>query len=435
MSALSTVDYINLALELFCLVLTFSLMLFSLMNTATKNKSDNYFMGMLICNILLLTGDSVTYYLMAPQFIGLQYFGNTLAFFMAYGISAFYFLYVCELINMKGRISPWFAKGGLIISAVGFLSVIVQCFNHMYFYIDEMGRYQNGSFFALNYILEAVICLYFMAVVFINCAKLQFRDFASLLCFGLIPGGGMLLQGDLPQISFGYISITLALVIVYSGLHSDFARRLSEAEESLAQARTSIAISQIQPHFMYNSLSAISQLCTVDPKAAQKMVSDFSIYLRGNLDSIGNTGVIPVSKEMNHVKTYLNLEKVRFEERLNYEFDLQSEDFVVPPLSIQPIVENAVRHGVCKKSGGGTVYISTRELENSYIVVIEDDGVGFDMTAPVEPGTHLGLENVRSRISKLLGGKLEISSEVGKGTTVTIIIPKKNVFSVEEEIL
>jgi sensor histidine kinase YesM len=122
----------------------------------------------------------------------------------------------------------------------------------------------------------------------------------------------------------------------------------------------------------------------------------------------------------------LYIEKLRFDDLLNIEYDIQATDFVLPLLSVQPLVENAVKHGVGMKEDGGTVRISSRETETAYEVVIEDDGVGFDVNEQKDDGrSHVGMENTKRRLKEMCGAEIVIESEVGKGTTARVIIPKK----------
>lgn len=203
-------------------------------------------------------------------------------------------------------------------------------------------------------------------------------------------------------------------------------RELKSTEDKLEEARLNLMFSQIRPHFMYNSLTAIAQLCTIDPKRAQRATIDFSNYLRGNLDSVNYTQPIPFSQELKHLKTYLSLEILRFDDKLNVEYDIETEEFLVPVLSVQPLVENAVKHGICKKNDIGTVKVSAKETEDAYIVEVKDDGVGFDPNEPLDDGkSHIGVSSVRSRIESMMGGKLEIESEVGVGTRSVLTIPKR----------
>lgn len=197
-------------------------------------------------------------------------------------------------------------------------------------------------------------------------------------------------------------------------------------ELKLQESQISIMLSQIQPHFLYNTLNSIYQLCETNPMRARSMVNFFAEYLRNNLSSLEETGLISFETELAHIKTYLEIEKIRFEDTLDIEYDIKCVDFSLPVLTVQPIVENAVKHGTSKKRGGGTVTISTDEDNESYIIKVADTGCGFDPAKPKNDGKrHVGIENVRQRLFNMCEGTLTIESEVGVGTLVTIKIPKE----------
>ena len=206
--------------------------------------------------------------------------------------------------------------------------------------------------------------------------------------------------------------------------------QLIEAEKQamelkLQESQISIMLSQIQPHFLYNTLNSIYQLCEINPMRARTLVNSFSEYLRNNLSSLEEPGLIPFATELSHINTYLDIEKVRFEDTLEIEYDIKCVDFSLPVLTVQPIVENAVKHGTSKKRGGGTVKISTDEDNENYIITVSDTGCGFDPTKPKDDGKrHVGIENVRQRLINMCGGTLKIESTAGVGTLATIIIPK-----------
>ncbi|MBO6148413.1 MAG: histidine kinase, partial [Lachnospiraceae bacterium] len=163
-----------------------------------------------------------------------------------------------------------------------------------------------------------------------------------------------------------------------------------------------------------------------DPETAQKAISDFADYLRGNMDSLESSSPISFRAELSHVKYYLNLEQLRLGDELNVVYSLHAEDFSLPPLTVVTLVENAVKHGVAKAEDGGTVTISTWEGKDSYSVEIRDDGVGFDMEQhEKDDRTHIGIENVRTRLRVISGGELYIFSAPGEGTKAIIKIPKK----------
>ena len=195
----------------------------------------------------------------------------------------------------------------------------------------------------------------------------------------------------------------------------------------LQENNISIMLSQIQPHFLNNVLSAIRSLCDTDIQKARDALVDFSAYLRENMDSIKSSEPIRFERELSHIKTFIKLEKLRFGDKINMVYDIAESDFKIQRLTIQPIVENAIKHGISRKETGGTVTLKTWE-ENGFITVsIADDGVGFDVNKFRTSGdsrSHVGIENVKSRIESYPGGKFIVESEKGRGTIVTISFKK-----------
>jgi len=183
-------------------------------------------------------------------------------------------------------------------------------------------------------------------------------------------------------------------------------------------------LSQIKPHFIYNTLGTIEQFCYEEPEKAANLVHEFALYLRGNFTELDNSVPIRVAQELEHVKHYAGIEQVRFPD-ITISYDIQEEDFLVPALSVQPLVENAIKHGLMGLESGGTVKISTYETKEAYCVAVTDDGVGFEESVFSDGQPHVGIRNIRARIEAMCGGTLEIMSESGKGTTAVITIPKE----------
>lgn len=233
-----------------------------------------------------------------------------------------------------------------------------------------------------------------------------------------------------------YIRLTLLFYAVSTLLASGVkmyqtAKENQKLAQMLQESKTALMISQIQPHFIYNALNSIRTLIRIEPEQAYDMVYDFSQYLRTHIDSLSNEREITFSGELEHIKSYINIEKVRFGERLNVEFDIQTTDFYLPAISVQPLVENAIKHGICKRPEGGTVWIRSyedKEQEGGYVVEVEDDGVGFD----VEQWENVrgvrrsvGINNIRFRVESISNARLFIESEINKGTKATIKFPDR----------
>lgn len=192
----------------------------------------------------------------------------------------------------------------------------------------------------------------------------------------------------------------------------------------LTQTRVATMMSQIRPHFIYNTLGSIEQLCEIDPPKAGELVHNFAKYLRGNFGELDNPRPIQMSQEMEHVQYYISIEKVRFPD-MTFLFEMDSVDFRLPALTVQPIVENAVKHGLMKRDSGGTIRVVSYETDTHYCVLVEDDGVGFDTDLLLDDRAHMGIRNIRERLKAMVDGTLEIESTPGVGTKVRITIPKE----------
>ena len=195
-------------------------------------------------------------------------------------------------------------------------------------------------------------------------------------------------------------------------------------EAELKESRISIMLSQIQPHFIYNTLGTIERMCLKDPQKAFDLVRNFSLYLRGNFSELNSVTPIRFADEIKHVEYYVNIEKVRFPD-MSIEYDVEATEFVLPALSVQPLVENAIKHGLMRLETGGTVKIHSYETPTHFCVEVTDDGVGFDTDAPIDEKKHVGLRNIRGRLKAMVNGALVMESKPGVGTKAIIMIPKE----------
>ena len=228
---------------------------------------------------------------------------------------------------------------------------------------------------------------------------------------------------------FFIVAMVVVLKVIPNGINALSKAKELETEKivlnaEITESRISTMMSQIRPHFIYNTLGSIEQLCIIDPSKAGELVHNFAKYLRGNFGELDNPKPILMSQEMEHVRHYISIENVRFPD-MTFSFEMNSDDFHIPALTIQPIVENAIKHGLMKLSKGGTIRVVSYETESHYCVSVEDDGVGFDTDVLLDERKHVGIRNIRGRLKAMVNGTLEIESRVGIGTTVLIKIPKE----------
>ena len=243
---------------------------------------------------------------------------------------------------------------------------------------------------------------------------------------GLWKGG---LASKYVFIVFFIAAMVAVLKVIPSSINAVAKAKELETEKlvlnaQLTESRVSTMMSQIRPHFIYNTLGSIEQLCNIEPKKAGELVHNFAKYLRGNFGELDNPKPILMSQEMEHVRHYVSIENVRFPD-MTFSFEMNSDDFHIPALTIQPIVENAIKHGLMKLEKGGTIRVVSYETDEHYCVMVEDDGVGFDTNVLLDERKHVGIRNIRGRLKAMVNGTLEIESTIGVGTKVLIKIPKE----------
>lgn len=224
-----------------------------------------------------------------------------------------------------------------------------------------------------------------------------------------------------------FVTIQVLILVNVSKRGLVQAMRVKEMEKEVMQAGIYSMVSQIQPHFLYNTLGTIRALVQINPDQACDVIDHFSKYLRANMSSLTNQDMIPFEQELEHARNYLFIEQVRFGDKIQIKYDIESTDFECPALLLQTTVENAIKHGLGNKRGGGYVWIRSHEEKNAYVIEVEDNGVGFDVNQSPDDGrVHVGIENSKKRLKGMCDGSYDIVSEIGKGTTVTIAIPKKS---------
>jgi len=203
--------------------------------------------------------------------------------------------------------------------------------------------------------------------------------------------------------------------------------QLRSSIKNLVRTETAFLQAQIKPHFLFNAINTIMTVCRLNPPRAEELLLELSRYLRGSFDFGNLAQRVPLSSELELVRSYLAIEAARFGDRLRAEFEIESEELMlVPPLSIQPLVENAVRHGILRKPEGGTVRIAVKPVSGGWRVTVEDDGVGMPLGQPAAPSGSggVGLTNISRRLRLLYGETLQVESRPGQGTRVGFIIPE-----------
>ncbi len=223
-----------------------------------------------------------------------------------------------------------------------------------------------------------------------------------------------------------------ALCVIYDLTeHQQRENEIRELTSALQLSRIRNSTSQMKPHFLYNVLGSIQEIILEDPAYASDLLENFTFYLRGCIKAMDSDQPVAFSRELENIKAYVNIEKMRFGHKLTVNYDLEELDFPILPLCVQPLVENAIRHGIYqRKDAGGTVNVRTWAERDAWIVQVEDNGVGFDEgelehRLRTSDSDSSGLKNIRFRLENVLGATLDMASAIGRGTTATIRVPRK----------
>jgi len=420
----------NIFTAIFCFVISLIILISVSLTEHGREKRSRLFIAMIITNIVLLLS-SIVWFLLNNN----PGKSSPIPLLVAECIKAscgpvmliFYTKLILVILDEKTKISKGIKIAANIAIAVclaDILVILLEPFVFFSFVIDENNQLVRPEWYAFAYILTFVCMAINTAILIIKRACLKNRELLTLIVYMLIPALGVIIHMMVEGTPVNLISITVAIIFYFAIIQNELSKQARELEKQLDESKISIMMSQIKPHFLYNSLVAIRELCLVSPETASEAVEEFSNYLRGNLDSLSIGTPISFEKELCHLKTYLSLEKRRFEDRLKIEYNIKTQNFFIPALTLQLIVENAVRHGITKREDGGTVLIKTDETNEDVTITVADDGIGFDMAALSKDHVHVGLDNVKNRLTTMCNGAVSIESKPGAGTTVVITIPK-----------
>lgn len=434
--------FINAAFEIIALLFTMMIFVSCLLQKKTNSTKRSFcvftlnLILLLICNLTtwILDGINVT-----PSYHpGLYKLDLVLTvfdfFFYCLALVLFYYYLTASMSDIgignktkRNRlitvlVIQCFISGGIFASSVNN--------GWLYTFAPDGYTYYHPSYWILVALSVPALWISFYTVIKYR-KELKKRRTFLYLSYLIVPFI-MLIFDQLFSLSLSYISVAMIVSAIYIDVDIQQSREFLEQEAEIAkqkvemtEMKVNLMMSQIQPHFLYNTLSTITYFCRKDPKEAEKTVSEFSDYLRANLRSINALHPILFEAELNHVENYLKIQQRRFPHQMNIEYDIKTTDFRIPALTLQSIVENAVRHGVEASFDMTTIIISSYETDNSFIVSIKDNGPGFDVAkAPDDGRPHIGIASVKARLENMVKGSLQIESEPGKGTNVIITIPK-----------
>lgn len=309
-----------------------------------------------------------------------------------------------------------------ILIAAEATMVLLNYFTECLFYTDGKD-YVNLSAGYVTMVPSAILAAISLLVAYTYSPDAKHR-YTLLLCM-LVPMAAAALFYSVHIPSFTLMSILIVFLLMYGQIYLDRGIRVAKYEATLTEQKVALMVSRIEPEFLDDALDHIAEL-EGNPPETETALKEFRKYLDENFSSLSKKDPIPFEDEIEHVMTYINLEKLRFKNKMHVVMELNDTDFKIPPMTLQMLVENAVKHGITQKEGGGTIAVVTEEQPKAHVITVTDDGVGFDTDAPYDPGrSHMGLANITSRLNTMSGGTLEIRSMPGEGTVAVVRIPKQ----------
>lgn len=419
---------------LFCLVC-----MLVLVRQKAISKKRNYFLAILLgVNAMVLALDSIGRIFKEEiikddvmfGFIKLAYF---IVFFLGYLMPPLFIKYLEGVLELRDiKPSKIYFKLTIVLLNIGMIFLIMTQFNGFYYYFDNDNVYHRTENFTISMVIGILGIVVCAVMILTHVCDFGKNDAKALLIYIILPAITLGIQVFYKGISLLNIATTVCLILLFAAHYLEMAELVTRQHEELLKRDRKEAIikynmlqAQIKPHFLFNALGSIYLVCEDDN--AKELLHDFTQYLRANIDIINKSNSlrnVPFKEEMKSVEAYLKIEKLRFGDRLNINICLNDTEFMVPPLCISTIVENAVRHGICKKDEGGTISLMSDIVDGYNQVTIKDDGVGFDvdMLDGISE-EHIGVTNTKMRIESIAGGVFDIKSEIGIGTTVVIKLP------------
>jgi hypothetical protein len=301
--------------------------------------------------------------------------------------------------------------------------LILNLFNHRFYFVASNKQPGYGPWYPLMMSSLVLIMVLNLISLVRRRTRLPKQAFFSCLA-GILPMTiTMCIHMFVPVFQLFGIGIAICALSMFGIILSYQVEQYMLHQREIANQRASIMVLQMRPHFIYNTMMSIYYLCDLDSKKAQQVTLDFTSYLRKNFTAIASQETIPFSEELEHTRAYLAVEQAQFEENLFVDFDTPHTRFFLPPLTLQPIVENAVKHGMDPDSDPLRISIRTLESDSGSVIIVENNGLNFSPEENNEP--HIALANIRERLETMCRGKMSILPRAGGGTSVRIWIPEQ----------
>lgn len=331
-------------------------------------------------------------------------------------------VFLLKYCGVKLKKSTMFCIVLVIWSAFLILLICAQ-FTDKIYYISSDLEFHKGILLPLLSLPILVIMLINLIILIINRYVYTKRFFIAFLILIVSTAIGTIIHAFSAALAILNISVCLNTLVMYMLIVTEQINKYIQQQADIANQKANIMVLQMRPHFIFNTMTDIYYLCEQNPKEAQQVTLDFITYLRKNFYAIVSENPVPFDDELEHARAYLSVESTRFDENLIVEYNIEHRNFLIPPLTLQPLVENAVRYGLDLDGGQLKIIIQTHQTINGSVIIVSDNGPGFDTANAFESAG--ALSNIKQRLEMMCKGTLKIDSTEDKGTTVTIFVPIK----------
>ena len=424
---MTTLQYVHFSVELwgafFCLIAT---VIIGISRNFDK-KGSFRLIALMMNSVILMVSDALSWLFRGnPGETGYYVvrIANFAAFFFGFLTMPLVAEYITHIIKKRSGIEGIYWKYiEWALFGIGSILLIANTFKEFIYTFDIRNTYYRLEFGMLPGVLAFTGIVITFGVVLEYLEYLRTFEKIATLIYLILPIIAVVIQSFRYGVSFTYFSLVLSTLALFISFEVNYVRYNTEKERKLAEERIRLFNRQIQPHFIFNSLSVIKHLIRKSPEDAVNTLEEFAGYLRSSTDLMNKDECVRIEKELNLVKHYTYMQKKRFGDNIKFIFDISDIDFSIPPFAVQTMVENALEHGI--RAGGiekGVITVKTYQNGNTHIVEIADNGVGFD-TGILEddlPEEHVGIKNTTARLSLMCNGTVDIKSEAGKGTVVTM---------------
>lgn len=413
---------VNMTVCTACMGLCIILLLMLLSDNLFEKSMHIFILLVFAYFFMFVTGFVSWYSEPTDRFVVLNAVSRYLLSLMIPVVAVFYWYYLCEIVGKKHPVSYKLEIMLFAAFAVYAAVLLSNPFTHFVFSFENHYLADTPAYPVLLLApLLMVLVSFYVAYMYISDRRSRF----ALYAFAVFPIAAAVIETFCDRYDLIHVAMFLSATVVYGNFYVGRSHNLVKKDEELMRQRASILVSQIQPHFLYNSLTSIMNIRGTPPET-RDAIANFGRYLRGNLDTITQRDATLLAKELDNVETYLELENLSRRHPVKLKTEVANPGIPLPALTLQIIAETSIEYNYRDRDCGGTILVESDETDDAHIVRVTDDGAGWDFSDPehVADIENFGLPRAKARLADMVGGSLEIESNPGFGTVFTVTVPK-----------